>query len=148
MSTEYPVAGWDVTIREVGEVDSVESVQDMLDDLAQGMLTAGDSGTKAFIDGVKAGTVAVPEATHAGSADSATYAATAGFASSAGSANTAVALSPGTTINGVPFDGSTPIAIGPESINGVPRFYYGTVAPESYTFEPQPNEGDIYIRIL
>lgn len=148
MSTEYSVAGWDVTIRDVGEVDSVESVQDMLDDLAQGMLTAGDSGTKEFIDGVKAGTIAVPESTHAVSSDSSAFATNAGYAIAAGSASSAVQLNPGTTINGVAFTGAEPITIGPESIDGVPRFYYGTVAPESYSFDPQPTNGDVYIRIM
>lgn len=62
-------------------------------------------------------------------------------------ADTAGKLAPGTTINGIAFNGSSPIALTIDDIGDSSRVFYGTSEPGQMTFGKALREGDLYVQV-
>lgn len=157
MATTQTYNTWDVSVPEVGEVDSIESLEAMLDDILSASFTQNEK-TQLKGAGVQGGGAAydayqgkyVTGLHYHPTPDSVPYADNAGHADEAGhadKADEATKLATARTINGHPFDGTANITIDAHDIGRVPKVYWGKEEPTS-AVASDLQDGDLYIKIL
>lgn len=167
---------YNITIREEGQVDSIQSVKTMLDGLGGALIPKGDKD--ALISaGTNSGNVeldpnypspSAAEQVEYGENPSRKYVTTAHYhptsmwvknavhasgATTAGRADVATSadkLAPGANINGHLFTGEAghDITITAHDIERVPKVYWGTTEPNQYTGFSDLRNGDLYVKIF
>lgn len=151
---------YSVTIRDEGQIDSVQSVKTMLDGIGDALFLKQDRD--ALVSrGENVGNVTLDEYQNKYVTDthyhptpeSVPYADEAGHAATATRADSAAAadkLVPGAHINGHLFTGEEggDITLTAHDIERVPRVYWGSVEPNQYTGFSDLQNGDLYVKIF
>ena len=156
------------TVPQQGEVDSAESVKEMVEEIDAALIDPGKKAqlesrgeSVSFVSSSASewhdpGFVLDPYANkwvtnlHSHPTPSAVpYADAAGStltSDTAESCTTAKQLSPGFNINGHQTDGKTDVTVSIADIPDAQRVFYGTVDPARFSFPVPPKVGDIYVR--
>lgn len=149
---------YDITIKEEGQVDSIQSVKTMLDGIGDALILKRDKA-ELISRGAQAGNNTYdnyqgayvtslhshPTPESVPYADEAGHAATATRADSAAEADK---LAPGCKINGHDFTGAEDIVITAHDIERVPKVYWGTVEPSQYSGFVDLQNGDLYVKVF
>ena len=185
MATDYQIPNdadiaaadkYAITLRDEGQIDSVQSVKTMLDDIVEALFLKRDKQALESA-GANSGNVSLDPNYPSPSADeqtaygenpsrkyvttlhyhptpvwvnNAVHASGATLADRAESAAAADKLEPGANINGHLFTGEDghDITLTAHDIDRVPKVYWGTVDPGEYTGFSDLRDGDLYVKVF